>query len=233
MVKLVGLLTLLGCSAAALGQENPRGPFPQPQMPPPGYGQPPADSFGVPQLHLTVVADSPKVELIAENTGNGAVYTVCHVPCSTNVAADAQFRIGGDGVNPSDSFWLPKERSVAVRVRAGSRGLNVTGKVLTWLGAGLLSAGVLTAGSAVLSPGNQKGATLFPDEESAHSKYLSAREGSCGARYGFAKAISPTRRTPVHGSTCRSICPDLWRSARSVREAGREVWQRSGRVDDA
>ncbi|MHB8420007.1 MAG: hypothetical protein ACYDCL_18185 [Myxococcales bacterium] len=151
------------------GQPPPPG-YGQPPPPaygaPPGYGQPPQSPLGVPPLHVTIVTDNPNVVLdkvLGTTTGIAYGYyggvavsatstqPVCHVPCSVDVDPNAQYLIDGDGVNPSDAFWLPKTASVTLHVRAGSRGLRIAGKILTWTGVGLTAAGVASLGLSTLN----------------------------------------------------------------------------------
>lgn len=77
--------------------------------------------------------------------------SLCIAPCKQRLAAESALRVNGDGIIPSDSFYLPENRAeVEVRAEAATRGartlaavMAVGGGVLFLNGAGLTLAGSL------------------------------------------------------------------------------------------
>ncbi|MHB8417162.1 MAG: hypothetical protein ACYDCL_03740 [Myxococcales bacterium] len=179
-MKLVSLVALFGCAATVLAQEPPppgyqppagtQQPAFAPEAPAPAFGTPPPSPLGLQKLHLTVVSQNPHVvleKILWRNSFSGIAFSsdygyptavsntarqpLCQVPCNLEVDVNAQYRIDGDGVNPSGAFWLPKEPSVALNVKAGSKGMRIAGKILTWVGAGFTTAGLVSFGLSALA----------------------------------------------------------------------------------
>jgi hypothetical protein len=155
----------------SVDHEQARPPAPgRVSAPPPGGAQeePPSHT---PTAYVTLQSGNPAVTLdeirtegayggaYATASGYGSVTLVgsswrtkCTVPCDERLSLNARYRIGGEGVQPSSAFVLPKTQTpLVLHVDAGSQAAYGWGQVLTWVGVAGVAVGAsfLVAGAVV------------------------------------------------------------------------------------
>jgi hypothetical protein len=123
----------------------------------------PASAHGA-EIPVTVQTDDPHVRLenferrVPGRRGGYERYgTLCTGPCTTVVHDWTRFRINGDGIPASSTFYLQAGAPVVLRVHEGSEFANTTGMLLSFVAGGVL---VDTTILAVASPDLRQGATV-------------------------------------------------------------------------
>jgi hypothetical protein len=158
-------------------EEPPSPPPPEPAAPAQAPAQlPPVEPPGR-TVKLVLQSNNPLTRIqrmgqsIELSSGGGRVASavgwtdVCGVPCGIAVPADAQLRVGGGDISPSDPFVLPQGREMAtVSAKTGSSSYRSVGLVGMLVGGGAVLSGLL--GLAIAPSSSQTGNPQF-DQASA------------------------------------------------------------------
>lgn len=90
-----------------------------------------------PQTTVRFSADDPRATL--QKGGGGGFFDACKAPCAGRVSASGVYRVGGDGIRPSDPFRLPSGRdSVSIDAKTASKSTTVVGAIMG-VGGGFLA----------------------------------------------------------------------------------------------
>jgi hypothetical protein len=110
----------------------------------------PVAGDGLVKVHI----ETKELVTVEHRSGPGAPWQVaCETPCDTRLPAADEYRIVGQGLNPSKTFVLttPKGDTVKVHVAPGLKHREKVGEVLTITGA-VVTVGGLIVGLAAASP---------------------------------------------------------------------------------